>query len=144
MTDTIEAGAGGEGSTTAKQLAVEVESGPRDPKSRFTTGVIVALCLVWSLFQVYIAYQPINAIIARSWHLGFAITLVFLAYPLYRESRPPFWLGWIRRLFPNFGLLRSNREYVPIYDWLFAAIAACGALYIWFDYEDIITRERIL
>lgn len=129
--------------TKAQEIVAEVETGPREPVNRFTAALIVGLCVVWSVFQLYIAYQPINAIVARSWHLAFAICLVFLAYPLYKESSPPRWLLLIRRVWPNFDTRRSNRDYIPIYDFLFAAIAAAAALYIWWDYENIIQRSGL-
>ena len=43
-------------------------------------GFLWVLALCWSLFQLYIAYRPINSIIARSIHLTFAVLLVYLAY----------------------------------------------------------------
>ncbi|GAB4361910.1 MAG: TRAP transporter permease [Gammaproteobacteria bacterium] len=127
----------------AQDIVAEVETGPREPESRFTAAIITLLCLAWSLFQLYIAYQPINAIIARSWHLAFAVCLVFLAYPLYKESSPPWWLNLIRRVWPRFDTKRSNRDYIPIYDFLFAIIAASAALYIWWDYENIVMRSGL-
>lgn len=127
----------------AQEIVAEVETGPREPSNRFTAGLITMLCVTWSLFQLYIAFQPINSIIARAWHLGFAICLVFLAYPLYKESSPPKWLQAIRKFRPTFDTKRSNRDYIPIYDFLFAAIASAAALYIWWDYENIIMRSGL-
>ncbi|ROR32882.1 TRAP transporter permease [Inmirania thermothiophila] len=131
-----------EAEAEARRIAAEVETGPREPASRFTTALITLLCLAWSGFQLYIAFRPINAIIARAWHLAFAIALVYLAYPLYKHRRPPFWLRGLQRLFPRLGT-RPHREYVPVYDFVFAAVAAGAALYIWWDYEGIVMRSGL-
>merc|ERR1711965_878733 len=47
--------------------------------------LIVALCLGWSAFQLYIAYVPFDQFLARVFHLTFALLLAFLCYPAYRE-----------------------------------------------------------
>jgi TRAP transporter 4TM/12TM fusion protein len=59
----------------------------RSAQSALAGAAIVALCLAWSGFQLYIAWQPINAHIARTWHLAFAVSLAYLLYPAYRARR---------------------------------------------------------
>ena len=128
---------------SAEELVAMVESGPREPKNRIAVWLITVLCVAWSVFQLYIAYRPINAIYARAFHLAFAIVLVFLAYPAYKETQIPLWVRFLRRIMPRFGMKRSNRDYSPIYDILFALIAAVSVLYIWWDYENIIMRSGL-
>ncbi len=74
-----------EGRLAAEQIAAEAEGGGRQPLDA-TTWLISGLALLWSFFQLYIAYFPMNSIIARSIHLTFAIVMVYLAFP--GKSRP--------------------------------------------------------
>ena len=133
----------GNGETRAEEIAAQVESGPRNPEFLLSRLTIMALCIAWSGYQLYIAYQPIDATIARAWHLAFAVLLVFLAYPAYNEARPPFWVKLTRRLLPRRRPRRSLRSYIPLFDVVLGVIATAAALYIWWDYEGIITRQGI-
>lgn len=125
---------------SAEDIVVEVEAGPREPLSRIASALITALCVCWSGYQLYIAFQPINSHIARAWHLGFAICLAFLAYPAYKQHKPAFWVRGIRKLIPGF-TKRPVRNYIPKYDYLFALLSTCAALYIWWDYSNLIHRQ---
>lgn len=127
----------------AEDIVAMVESGPREPESRYAVGAIIILCLSWSLFQLYIAYQPIDTVIARSWHLAFAIILVFLAYPAHKSNPSSFWVRTVRTVWPSFATGRSNREFIPIIDIVLGVTAAAASLYIWWDYEGIIMRQGL-
>ncbi|MBT7292762.1 MAG: TRAP transporter permease, partial [Rhodospirillaceae bacterium] len=131
------------GETRAQEIVAQVESGPRNPEFWLSRLTIMLLCIAWSGYQLYIAYQPIDATIARAWHLAFAILLVFLAYPAFNETRPPFWVKLWRRLLPRRRRKRSLRGYIPLFDVALGVIAAAAALYIWWDYEGIIMRQGL-
>ncbi|SDB02477.1 TRAP transporter, 4TM/12TM fusion protein [Desulfonatronum thiosulfatophilum] len=124
---------------SAEDLVAIVEAGAREPKNPIASWLITFLCLGWSGFQLYLAYAPMNSHIARSWHLGFAICLAFLCYPAYKQYSPPMWVTWTQKVIPSFAR-RSIRTHIPIYDYVLAALATAGALYIWWDYSGIITR----
>lgn len=128
---------------TAEDLVAQVESGPRNPKSRIAVGVIIALSVGWSFYQLYIAQNPINSFIARSWHLGFALALVFLAYPAYDFHNPPRWVRGLRAVLPFLRNARSNRDHIPIIDIVLAIAASAGALFIWWDFQGIINRQGL-
>ena len=115
----------------------------RSPQASYHRAIIILMCLAWSAFQLYIAYQPINATIARTWHLAFAILLVFLAYPAINESRPPKWYTLIFRRKKTGKLRRSNKDYIPIIDLLLGICAAVAALYLWWDYEGVVMRQGL-
>jgi TRAP transporter 4TM/12TM fusion protein len=125
---------------SAEDVLVMVEAGAREPKSRFFKYLITGLCLSWSMFQLYIAYQPIDSFIARAWHLAFALALAYLAYPAYKQHSPPIWVDWASKVVPMIGK-RSIRKHIPIYDIALAILAVSGALYIWWDYSGVITRQ---
>lgn len=126
----------------AEDMVAMVEAGAREPSNRFAAGTITFLCLAWSLFQLYVAYQPMDSHIARAWHLAFAVCLAFLAYPAYKQHSQPMWVKWTKMVLPNFAR-RSIRTYIPYYDMVLATLATAGALYIWWDYDQLINRQGL-
>ncbi|ABI57415.1 TRAP transporter permease [Alkalilimnicola ehrlichii MLHE-1] len=126
------------GEDQAREMARAVESGARQPRGRLAVAAIALLCLAWSAFQVAIAWDPIDAHIARVWHLAFAITLAYLLFPA-RHRPAPRWLRPLQR----FGLFRDNRQRIPWVDILLALVAAAATLWIWWDYEEILWRAGL-
>ncbi|WP_169752921.1 TRAP transporter permease [Campylobacter mucosalis] len=59
-----------------------VEVKTREIDSTFYNYLIAGICFLWSAFQLYIAYFPLNTTISRSLHLAFAVALIFLLYPV--------------------------------------------------------------
>ncbi|MHA1564344.1 MAG: TRAP transporter permease [Alphaproteobacteria bacterium] len=133
---------GGENLPSAEEIAA-AETGARMPKSRVWGGIIVGLCVTWSVYQLWIAQNPIDSFIARAWHLAFALALVFLAFPAYNQHQPPRFIRWFRRLWPGFGTQKSNRDHIPWIDVVLAVVAAGAALYIWADNDGIISRQGL-
>jgi TRAP transporter 4TM/12TM fusion protein len=127
---------------SAEDMVAMVEAGAREPKNPIAAWLITLLCLGWSVYQLYIAYMPIDSHIARAWHLGFAICLAFLAYPAYKQYRPPIWVKATQRVLPSL-TRRSIRTYIPVYDMIFAIMATSAALYIWWDYSGLINRQGL-
>lgn len=108
------------------ELVREADLGGREAKGlagRFLAGV----CIVWSLFQLWYA-SPLpfttgifilNDTEARSIHLAFGLFLAFTAYP---------------------ALKSSPRDYVPIADWIIAALAAFAGAYLYLFYNALAGR----
>jgi TRAP transporter 4TM/12TM fusion protein len=72
------------------------EVAPTAPPARsWAAYAIVAIGVAMSLFHIYaIAIAPPEAFPYRAWHLAFAITLVFLLFPLFKQgerARPRWW-----------------------------------------------------
>ncbi|MBO6782583.1 MAG: TRAP transporter permease [Alphaproteobacteria bacterium] len=128
---------------TPEDFIAEVESGPRSPESKIAVAAILGISVAWSIFQLWIAESPINSFIARSWHLGFALALVFLAFPAYDYRNPPRWVRGLHAVLPFLKSGRTNRSYIPVIDIVLAIVAAGGALYIWWDFQGIINRQGL-
>ena len=110
------------------------ETGARQPTGP-TKQLIVYLAVAWSIFQLWISspvpfwvsaavpalqnFVMFNDTMARAIHLSFAIFLVYLAYPMWKKS---------------------PRTHVPVYDWVFAFIAAFCASYIFLFHNELSTR----
>ena len=112
-----------------QKIVAEADTGGRKPTG-LTAQVLLIVALAWSLFQLWIA-SPLpfslgifvfNDTEARSVHLAFAIFLAFAAYP---------------------ALKRSPRDYVPIQDWVLAAVAAFCAAYLFLFYAELSTRPGL-
>ncbi|BCV25903.1 TRAP transporter permease [Gelria sp. Kuro-4] len=84
--------------------------------------VIRCLAVAMSVYQLYTAvFGVLPAQLQRTWHLGFALALIFLLYPSNRKSR---------------------RAFVSMY-WLDVVLALLGAgvnLYWIINYQDILMR----
>ncbi|MBT5947350.1 MAG: TRAP transporter permease, partial [Nitrospinaceae bacterium] len=130
------------GRREAEAIAAEAEGGGRQPLN-VTTWLISGLAIVWSLFQLYIAYFPINSVIARSIHLTFSITMVYLAFPGKRvDGKQGRLSAFAIQLFPGFMLAqRSTKFAIPWYDFVLAVAAGLSSIYMAWDYGGIIERS---
>jgi TRAP transporter 4TM/12TM fusion protein len=90
--------------------------------------IVVSIAILWTLFQLWIAspfpfifnFGILNGLPARAIHLGFALTLTFLIYPISRGKK------------------------ISKIDILISLVAAFCCLYIYFFYDQIINRGGIL
>jgi TRAP transporter 4TM/12TM fusion protein len=116
-----------EGLELAKRMAEEEEGIGRRPKG-YSQYVIPVVCVVWSIFQLSIAsWLILDSTFIRAIHLGFALLVVYLNYPLFKKTR--------------FGLKYfSATNRIPILDYIIGIIAAFSALYIAIDYVGMTSR----
>ena len=126
MTD-LEEYEGGESLDLAKKLAEEEEGIGRLPTGA-SKYVIPTIAVIWSLFQLSIAsWLILDTVFIRAIHLGFALLIVFLNYPLLKKTR--------------FGLeFLSATDKIPIFDYIVALVAAFSAIYIVVDFGGIMGR----
>jgi len=90
--------------------------------------IVATIAIIWSLFQLWYASPfpfmfnigMFKGLPARAIHLGFALTLAFLIYPI------------------------SKRKKISIFDILISFIAAFCCLYIYFFYDQLVDRGGIL
>lgn len=97
-----------------------VEVKTREIRASFYNYLVVFLCFSWSVFQLYIAYFPLNTTIARSIHLAFAMALVFLLYPVKFHKKA--------------------HTSMPFYDTLFCIVATFVVLYPAFYFYSLAQR----
>ncbi len=90
--------------------------------------IVMSIAIVWTLFQLWYAspfpfwfnFGMFKGLPARAIHLGFALSLTFLIFPLARGKK------------------------ISIIDILISLIAALCCLYIYFFYDDLVNRGGIL
>ncbi len=112
-----------------RQIVAEADTGGRQPTG-LAAKFLLVLALSWSLFQLWIASPfpfslgvfVLNSTESRAIHLAFAVFLGFAAYPAFK---------------------RSPRDYVPLFDWLLAAVAAFCAGYLYLFYADLSKRPGL-
>ncbi|WP_068809328.1 TRAP transporter permease [Thauera phenolivorans] len=109
-----------------KQIVAEADTGGRKPTG-LAAKLLLMVALAWSLFQLWIASPlpfslgvfVLNDTESRSIHLAFAVFMAFAAYPAFK---------------------RSPRAYVPVVDWILAAVAAFCAAYLYLFYAELAQR----
>ena len=127
MTDSPDIQEKDEGLELARKMAEEEEGVARRPMGP-TKWVIPTIGVIWSLFQLSIAsWWILDTIFIRAIHLGFAMLMVYLNYPLFKKTR----LG-LKFL--------SIKNRIPIPDFVIAAIACFAAIYIAADYYGVTER----
>ena len=100
--------------------------------TRNLTGVhlklVATIAIIWSLFQLWYASPfpfmfdigMFKGLPARAIHLGFALTLAFLIYPISKEKK------------------------ISIFDIIISFVGAFSCLYIYFFYDQLVDRGGIL
>ncbi|WP_343565215.1 TRAP transporter permease [Kiloniella sp. b19] len=117
-----------DGAAAADAMVAEADTGARNPAG-LQGRIIIATCIIWSIFQLYIAsklpgvlaqltgFSDFANIVAqaRFVHLAFAIVLATMAFPLLKSC---------------------PRDRIPFYDWglLVLGVGACLYLIV-FRYE---------
>ena len=116
-----------DGLDLARKMAEEEEGIGRLPKGP-SKYVIPTIAVAWSIFQLSIAsWLILDSTFIRAIHLGFALLIVFLNYPLFKK--------------PRFGIKAlSTTDRIPIFDYIIAIVACFSALYIAIDYAGLTTR----
>ncbi len=116
-----------EGVELARKMAEEEEGIGRKPLG-IEKWVIPTIAVAWSLFQLSIAsWLILDSTYIRSIHLGFALLMVYLNYPVFKKKR--------------FGLkFLSATNKIPVFDYIIAIIACLCALYLVLDYMGITMR----
>ncbi|MDA7425729.1 TRAP transporter permease [Thalassococcus lentus] len=108
---------------SADDMVAEADTGARNPSTKWQANLIIGTCIVWSLFQLYIASKLPGIVAqatgmsifanivaqARFVHLAFAIMLATLAFPLFKSS---------------------PRDRIPLYDWALVILGVAACLYL--------------
>ena len=124
MTDNHEIQETDEGLEAARRMAEEEEGIARRPVGP-TKWVIPTIGVIWSFFQLSIAsWWILDTVFIRAIHLGFALLIVYLNYPVFKATR--------------FGLkFLSIKDRIPPWDFVIAGIACFSAVYIAVDYYGV-------
>ena len=89
-------------------------------KSKHVAMIISIIAVFYSLFHIYIVFNPIPTLQARAIHVAVGLALIFLLYPIFKKS---------------------DRTKAPWYDWVLALFGLATAGYIVFNYTAIVTER---
>ncbi|WP_457606675.1 TRAP transporter permease [Nitratifractor sp.] len=83
--------------------------------------LVAIIAFAWSVYQIYVVIVPVNSVFVRATHLAFALVLAYLMYPMLKR--------------------KSEMYTIPWWDFIIAAVAAIGALYIVWNYDALNARS---
>lgn len=81
---------------------------------------IAAICILYSLFHLYITFNPMPALLQRAVHVGVGFGLIFLIFPATKST---------------------SRSKVAWYDWIWLLLSISGVAYLFYAYQDIVTSR---
>ncbi len=113
---------------TAMRIARDEQGIGRIPPG-VSKYLVPFIAVIWSLFQLSIAsWLILDTLFIRAIHLGFAILIVFLSFPIFKR--------------PLFGLrFMGGTDRIPPFDGLAGILAAFSSIYIMIDYHGIAIRH---
>lgn len=123
-----------------EDFIADSDTGGRKPAGAFSRWILLAVPLVWAIFQLWIA-SPLRYDVVLVWNnsfLGDLFKLVILNDTQTRAIHLAFAMFLAFIAFPT--LKSSPRHHIPIQDWLLGLIAALTSAYIWFAYSGIAAR----
>ncbi|WP_201527590.1 TRAP transporter permease [Psychrobacter frigidicola] len=81
---------------------------------------IAGICILYSLYHLYVTFNPMPALLQRSVHVGIGFALIFLIFPASKKS---------------------SRKRVAWYDWVWFVLSLTGMTYLIYEYQDIVTSR---
>lgn len=115
------------GFEVAKRLAEEEEGIGRHPRG-WPKYIVPIIAVSWCFFQLSIAsWLILDTLFVRAIHLGFAILIVFLNYPI------------LKKPWPGLGYLATT-DRITLLDYALGIIASLASIYIVIDYAGIAGR----
>ncbi|AAZ18602.1 TRAP-T family transporter, fused inner membrane subunits [Psychrobacter arcticus 273-4] len=82
--------------------------------------IIAAICIFYSIFHLYITFNPMPSLLQRSVHVGVGFALIFLIFPASKKS---------------------SRKKVAWYDWIWFLLSFSGMAYLIYEYQEIVTSR---
>lgn len=92
----------------------------RKLKNRKLVFLIAAIAIAYSVYHLYVTFNPLPALQARSIHVAVGMGLIFLVYPTFKKQ---------------------DRTKIPFYDWILFIFSLGTAGYLMYEYNDIMTTR---
>ena len=106
--------------TQAIQEKYDKDARTRKFSSKSTFWIVTIVAVLYSLFHLYMVFNPMPALQQRSIHVAVGLALVYMLYPMFKKQ---------------------NRSKLPILDWVLAAASLFTAGYILIEYQAIVTER---
>lgn len=82
--------------------------------------IVAVISVMYSLFHVYMVFNPMPALQQRSIHVAVGLVLVYMLYPMFKKQ---------------------DRSRLPVVDWILAGLSLMTAVYILVEYQAIVTER---
>ena len=110
------------------QTKIEEDLSPTKRLTGFHLKIVSTIAIIWSLFQLWYAspfpfildFGMFKGLPARAIHLGFALILAFLVYPIAKQKK------------------------ITLFDIIIGIFGIFCCLYIYFFYDELINRAGLL
>lgn len=106
--------------TQAVQEKYDKDARTRKFSSKSTFWIVTIVAVLYSLFHLYMVFNPMPALQQRSIHVAVGLALIYMLYPMFKKQ---------------------NRSKLPILDWVLAAASLFTAGYILIEYQAIVTER---
>lgn len=106
--------------TEAVQEKYDKDARTRQFSNKMIVWVVTIVAVLYSLFHLYMVFNPMPALQQRSIHVAVGLALVYMLYPMFKKQ---------------------DRSKLPVLDWVLAAISLFTAGYILIEYDAIVTER---
>lgn len=106
--------------TQAIQEKYDKDATTRKFSNKTTIWIVTIVAVLYSLFHLYMVFNPMPALQQRSIHVAVGLALIYMLYPMFKKQ---------------------SRAKLPILDWLLAAASLFTAGYILIEYQAIVTER---
>lgn len=106
--------------TEAVQEKYDKDARTRQFSNKTIVWVVTIVAVLYSLFHLYMVFNPMPALQQRSIHVAVGLALVYMLYPMFKKQ---------------------DRSKLPVLDWVLAAISLFTAGYILIEYDAIVTER---
>lgn len=106
--------------TQAVQEKYDKDARTRKFSSKSTFWIVTIVAVLYSLFHLYMVFNPMPALQQRSIHVAVGLALVYMLYPMFKKQ---------------------DRDKLPILDWVLAGLGLFTAGYILIEYQAIVTER---
>ena len=96
------------------------DSATRKFDKKSIVWIVTIVSVLYSLFHVYMVFNPMPALQQRSVHVAVGLALVYMLYPVFKKQ---------------------DRGKLPVYDWILAALSLATAGYIILEYQAIVVER---
>ena len=104
----------------AVQEKYDKDARTRQFSNKTIVWVVTIVAVLYSLFHLYMVFNPMPALQQRSIHVAVGLALVYMLYPMFKKQ---------------------DRSKLPVLDWVLAAISLFTAGYILIEYDAIVTER---
>lgn len=106
--------------TQTVQEKYDKDARTRKFSSKSTFWIVTIVAVLYSLFHLYMVFNPMPALQQRSIHVAVGLALVYMLYPMFKKQ---------------------DRGKLPILDWVLAGLSLFTAGYILIEYQAIVTER---